>query len=154
MKLHANPVWILFSTCGNIMLRTFDSRRHLSSLSYRAFTYYSNANELHYLILTNFLNFISQTNMRLFSHICCVALILADLISFNRHRNSAHTHVTKRTENKTSLSASDTQRLSILMQLLKKGANQAALEQVNSILQKVNQNKATNARLSAFVKSH
>ena len=92
--------------------------------------------------------------MRLFSHICCVALILADLISFNRHRNSAHTHVTKRTENKTSLSASDTQRLTILMQLLKKGANQAALEQVNSILQKVNQNKATNARLSAFVKSH
>ena len=92
--------------------------------------------------------------MRLCTQLCCAALILADLIAFNRHRNSASTHVTKRTESKPSLSASDTQRLTILMQLLKKGANQAALEQVNSILQKVNQNKATNARLSAFVKSH
>ena len=91
--------------------------------------------------------------MRIISFIYLASVVLADLVAFNRYRNSAGAHVMKRTENKPSISVIDKQLLSVMMQLLKNGANPAALKQINLIIKKTDQKKSKNSRLSRFLRS-
>ena len=91
--------------------------------------------------------------MRLIAHFCFATVIFADLVAFNRYRNSAGTHVMKRTESKPLFTASEQQLLAVMMQLIKIGSNPAALDQVKSLIQKIDQNKTTNSRLTLFLRS-
>lgn len=76
--------------------------------------------------------------MRLIVILCFYTVILADLVAFNRYRNSAGTHVMKRTQTKPPLTTSDTQIFLIMMELINNGSNPATIKQIKSILQKMN----------------
>ena len=88
-----------------------------------------------------------------FISILLIASALADLAAFNRYRNSAGTHVLqRRAENlKQGLSTQDQQVITVMMRLLKKGPNKAAMDKFDQIVKKVKTQKPYNNRLRHYL---
>ena len=90
--------------------------------------------------------------MRIFS-LLLITSVCADLAAFNRYRNSAASHAMKRRTDEVykGLSTQDQHVIAVMMLLLKRAPNQAAMDKFDQIIRKIKTQKSTNNRLRRYL---